>query len=181
MQVEINLLKRNGFLVLFYIWTLILFVSMTQESKEQNAGKEASKRYIKVPVGYLMVLRQGDNIFTQLENLASNEKIPSATISGMGFVNAKFGYFNRQTKQYDPKEFNDVELASMNGSIAWQDQKVSLHLHGVVTDKNFTSHGGHMLAAVVGTGSVEILITVHPNHLKRVMEPSIGANVLRLD
>jgi predicted DNA-binding protein with PD1-like motif len=140
-----------------------------------------TKRYKKVPLGYLMVLRQGDDLFVQLENLAKQEKIPSATLSGMGFVNATFGYFNQQTKEYDPKEFNDVELASLNGSIAWQDRAVSLHLHGVVTDKTFAAHGGHLLAATVGAGSVELLVTVHPHRLNRVKDPAIGANVLRLD
>jgi predicted DNA-binding protein with PD1-like motif len=102
---------------------------------------DSHKRYIKVPAGYLMVLRQGDDVYAQLENLATTEKIPSATISGMGFVKAKFGFFNQETKEYDPREFNDVEMASMSGTIAWQKGKVSLHIHGVVTDKNFNACG----------------------------------------
>lgn len=147
----------------------------------QHSNKTPMKRYIKVPTGYLMVLRQGDDVFTHLEELAQKERLPSANFTGMGFVNAKFGYFNRETKQYDPKKFNDVELASLTGSIAWQDQKPSLHVHGVVTDKNFQAYGGHLLAATVGTGSVEILVTVHDKPLERVMEQPLGANVLSLE
>ncbi len=160
---------------------LFFLLTLAVKTAAQSTGKDTHRRYSKVPAGYLMVLRQGDDVFAQLEMLTTKEKIPSATLSGMGFVDAKFGYFNRKTKQYDPKEFKDVELASLTGSIAWQNQKPSLHLHGVVTDKRFAAHGGHLLAATVGTGSVEILITVHPKTLKRVMEPSIGANVLNLD
>jgi predicted DNA-binding protein with PD1-like motif len=74
-----------------------------------------------------------------------------------------------------------VELASMQGSIAWQDGKVSLHTHGVVTDKDFKAYGGHLLNAVVGTGSVEILVTVHDKKLERVMEQPLGANVLHIE
>ena len=99
----------------------------------------------------------------------------------MGFVDAKFGFFNFETKQYEPKEFKGVELASMSGTIAWQDGKVSLHTHGVVTDKDFNAHGGHMLEATVGTGSVEILVTLHDKSLQRIMEQPLGANVLKLE
>ncbi|WP_346315894.1 PPC domain-containing DNA-binding protein [Chitinophaga sp. YIM B06452] len=159
------------------ILLLCLFIS---KAAAQNNAMDTIPRYIKVPAGYLMVLRQGDDVLAQLESLAVKEKIPSANFAGMGFVNARFGFFNFQTKEYEPKEFNNVELASMRGSIAWQQGKVSIHAHGVVTDREFKAYGGHMLGAVVGTGSVEILITVHDKMLERKMEDPPGANVLRL-
>lgn len=49
--------------------------------------------YIKTPSGYLMVLRQGDDVFKEIEKMAVAEKIPSANFTGMGFVNARFGFF----------------------------------------------------------------------------------------
>ncbi|GAB3342812.1 hypothetical protein GCM10027299_57960 [Larkinella ripae] len=161
----------------FILLILLTFLARPGTAQPDN---QSPKRYIRVPAGYLMVLRQGDDVFAHLEAFAQTEKIPSATFTGMGFVNVKFGYFNRKTKQYDPKEFEDVELASLTGSIAWQDQKPSLHIHGVVTDKRFQAYGGHLLAATVGTGSVEIMITVHDKPLQRVMEQPLGANVLQL-
>lgn len=145
-----------------------------------NNKQDTTKRYTKVPAGYLMVLRQGDNIFAEIEKLAVKEKIPSANLSAMGFVNARFGFFNFQTKAYEPKEFNNVEMASMSGTIAWQDNKVSLHIHGVVTDKTFQAYGGHLLEATVSTGSLEVLVTVHDKTLQRKMELPLGANVLQL-
>lgn len=163
-------------------YLLLFFLSVMFSAQTSTATHaDTQKRYIKVPAGFLMVLRQGDNIFEQLETLANHEKIKSANFTGMGFVNARFGFFNKETKAYDPKEFNEVEMASMNGSMAWQDDKVSLHIHGVVTDKNFQAFGGHMLAATVSTGSVEIMITVHDKKLERVMEQPLGANVLNLE
>jgi len=162
-----------------YLLAVLLFTGLSENVNAQNM--DSTKRYIKVPAGYLMVLRQGDDVFSQLENLANTEKIPSANISGMGFVNVKFGFFNQETKEYDPKEFSKVEMASMSGTIAWQKGKVSLHVHGVVTDKTFSAFGGHMLAATVSTGSVEILVTLHDKKLERVMEQPLGANVLNLE
>jgi uncharacterized protein len=146
----------------------------------QASSPGITDKYIKTPTGFLMVLNQGDSLMPYLETLMIKENIPSATVTGIGFVNAVFGFYNRQTKDYDPKTFNDVELASMNGSAAWQNGKPSLHLHGVVTDHNFQAFGGHLLAAVVGTGSLEITITVHNKKLERKIDESIGANVLQV-
>lgn len=159
---------------------ILLFICFVLNVNKTMAQIKIEK-YIKVPAGYLMVLHQGDDVLAQIEEMAVKEKIPSANFTGMGFVNAKFGFFNFETKQYEPKEFKDVELASMTGSIAWQNDSVSLHTHGIVTDKNFNAFGGHILAATVGTGSVEILITVHDRKLERVMEQPLGANVLSLE
>jgi predicted DNA-binding protein with PD1-like motif len=163
-----------------FFLAMILILLAALAAAGQSTPKNM-KRYTKVPAGYLMVLRQGDSILHEIEVLAQAEKIPSATFSGMGFVTVTFGFFDFKTKQYTPKEFKDVELASMQGTIAWQKGKVSLHAHGVVTDKSFQAFGGHILHGAVSTGSVEILVTVHDKKLERVMEEELGANVLRLE
>ena len=141
---------------------------------------DTTRRYIKVPAGYLMVLRQGDDVFSQIGKMATVENFPAATFTGMGFVNATFGFFNFKTKKYAPKDFKDMELASMTGSVAWQDGKASMHIHGVVTGKDFKAYGGHLLKATVSTGSLEIMFTLHDKPLKRVKEEPLGANVLQL-
>ncbi|RZK18788.1 MAG: DNA-binding protein [Pedobacter sp.] len=162
------------------LFCLLLFVLSIFSLKINAQDSNQAKRYIKTPTGFFMVLRQGDDVLSHLENFALKENIPSATYSGMGFVNAKFGFFNFKTKEYEPKEFSDVELASMTGSIAWQKGKVSLHTHGTVTGKDFKAYGGHLLTAIVGTGSVEITIMVHQQKLERIKEEPLGANVLNL-
>jgi predicted DNA-binding protein with PD1-like motif len=144
------------------------------------ASSGQSKKYTKVPAGFLMVLRQGDSIMPHLEALAINEDIPSANFTGMGFVNIRFGFFNASTKQYDPKDFSNVELASMSGSIAWKDGKPSIHAHGVVAGNDFNCYGGHILSGTVGTGSLEILVTVHRKKMERKKDESIGAEVLEV-
>jgi len=159
------------FLVLL---SLFFAIGMTAQDKSK-------KRYIKVPEGYLMVLLQGDNILKELENFATAEKIPSANFTGMGFVTMTFGYYDFKKKKFNPKEFKDMELASMNGTIAWQKGKPSIHAHGVVTDENFSAFGGHILDGIVGTGSLEVMILVHDQTLERKHEDDIGANVLCID
>jgi len=158
-----------------------LFTSLIQFAFAQTKTNPQMKRYVKVPAGYLMVLRQGDDILNELTHFAKQEKVLAANFTGMGFVRMKFGFFNFETKEYDPKEFNGVELSSMHGTIAWQKGEVSIHAHGIVTDKNFQAFGGHILGGTVGTGSVEIMITIHDKVFERKFEEEIGANVLSLD
>ncbi|MCK8491568.1 DNA-binding protein [Spirosoma sp. RP8] len=148
--------------------------------QQSTPAHAVSPKYMSTPTGYVMVLRQGDNVLYELEQLAVNEKIPSASFSGFGFVHPTFGFWNAEKKDYDPKSMRDTEMASMTGSIAWKDDKPALHVHGVVTDKNFNAFGGHILALEVGTGSVEITITVHKKRLEREVDQTTGAAVLRL-
>ncbi len=152
----------------------ILLLSIIQASAQK-------KQYTKVPEGYLMVLEQGDEILKKLEDFAVAEGIPSANFTGMGFVNMKFGYFNFDTKEYEPKQFKDVELAAMQGTIAWQKGKISIHAHGVVTDRNFQAFGGHILDGKVGKGTLEVMIFVHDKKFERVKDEKKGFNVLCLE
>ena len=160
---------------------VVLLLGIVSPLWSQDKKDEAMKRYMKVPSGYLMVLRQGDNVLQQLEQFAKEEGIPSANFTGMGFVDATFGFFDFKTKKYNPKEFKGVELASLQGTIAWKSKEISIHAHGVVTDQSFQAFGGHLLQAVVGTGSVEILIIVHDKSFERKKDESLGADVLRLE
>lgn len=159
---------------------LFLF-SFSLQSSGQDKIRSSVKRYVKVPAGYLMVLRQNDRVIEQLQNFARAEKILSANFTGMGFVNITFGFFDFETKKYAPRDFKSVELVSMHGTIAWKKDSASIHAHGVVADKTFQAFGGHILKATVGTGSVEILITVHDKPFERKKDDSIGADVLSLD
>jgi len=162
----------------FWIGLILIATLVTEKANAQKTQPEIP-RYSKVSSGYLMVLRQGDNIFEEIEALAQKENVPSANFTGMGFVNMTFGFYDFKKKEYDPKqEFKDMELASMQGSIAWQKGKVSIHAHGTVTGKDFKAYGGHILSGSVSTGSLEIMVIVHDKKFERVKEEKLGANVL---
>jgi uncharacterized protein len=165
--------------ILLFVNLCLSIVCFAQQNSSQPA-KDSMPLYQKTPTGYLMVLREGADVLQSLEQLAIAENIPSAGFTGMGFVHAEFGFFNFDTKEYDPKSFRNVELASLTGSIAWQNGKPSLHTHGVITGKDFAAFGGHVLKLSVSTGSVELHITRYDKRLTRKEETPPGANVLQL-
>jgi uncharacterized protein len=142
-----------------------------------NPGR-ASEKYVRSRDGYSMVLRQGDDALAQLKAFAEKEKPRGASFTGLGFGHATFGYFNRATKQYEPREFRDVELASLTGSIAWQNAAPSIHAHAVATGPDFQAHGGHLLRFEVGTGSLELHIVDTATRFERVRDEALGANIL---
>jgi uncharacterized protein len=175
MNIKSTLLKSYiGFVVAF---ALIAISARAQTAINANV-EHTMKSYSKVSNGYIMVLKQHQNLFDELERLATDEKIPSANFTGMGFVNITFGYFNFGTKEYQPGDYSNVELASMHGSIAWKEGRPSVHAHGVVGDQKFEAHAGHILKATVSTGSLEIMVTVHDKQFERRRDERLGADVL---
>ena len=149
--------------------------------KRETSADAPARRSIRTSSGYLMVLREGDDVFAQLEQLAERERIPSASFVGMGFLSeVTFGFYDFGKKAFDPKSFAKVELTNMTGTIAWQKGKPSIHAHGVVAGADFAAVGGHLLALTVGTGSLEITIVLHPTRLERIVDPVIEANILQL-
>ena len=143
------------------ILTILFFMALITAHAQEKVTTEKC-RYIKTAYGYLMVLREGDDVLANIENLAKEKKIPSANFTGIGFASeATFGFFDFNAKKFNPKTFNKVEMGSLTGSIAWKEGKPSIHIHGVATDDKFNAYGGHILALKVGTGSMEIYITTH--------------------
>ncbi len=153
-------------------------LSIAQAQQSNDASK---CRYVKTATGYLMVLREGDNVIESIEKLVKEEKIPSGNFTGIGFAQEViFGFYDFNLKKFNPKTFNKVEMGSITGSIAWNGEKPSLHIHGVATDEKFNAYGGHILSLKVGTGSMEVYITLNNGKLERKVEQPLNANVLQL-
>jgi predicted DNA-binding protein with PD1-like motif len=161
---------------------IIALAAIASAALPAQAEDAEPSRFIKTPTGYLMVLRRGDDVLASLEKLAETEDIPSASLAGIGFLSeVTFGFYDFAKKEFAPKTFHDVEMAGMIGSIAWKDRKPSVHAHATVAGRDFLAVGGHVLAAKVGTGSVEIAVTTHDRRLQRKVDPDVGADVLQLD
>ena len=141
----------------------------------------SASKYLHTRTGFLMVLTQGDDLFAELDTLATQENLTSASLTGFGFAGSvTFGFFDYAKRDYDPATYRDREMTGITGTLAWKDGKPSIHAHGVGGGPDFKVTGGHLLALTVGRGSLEVTIAVHDTRLERREEPSIGANILRL-
>lgn len=142
--------------------------------------KKVTTSYRKTDTGFIMVLSEGDDVLGSIEALAEKESIGGATFTGMGFIEATFGFFNSKNKEYEPKEFPPMELASLTGTIARENGKPSLHAHGLVSGKDFSAHGGHLLKGTVGKGTLEVTVFTHGTELVRKEDPKLGAKAIEL-
>lgn len=159
----------------------ILFFLIFNIANAQQKEDGQKCRYTKTTYGYLMVLREGDNVLALIGNLAKEQQIPSANFTGIGFAQeVTFGFYDFNQKKFNPKTFNKVEMGSLTGSIAWSEGKPSIHIHGVATDDKFDAYGGHILVLKVGTGSMEVYITLNQEKLERKVEQPLNANVLQI-
>ncbi|MEO6176426.1 MAG: PPC domain-containing DNA-binding protein [Flavobacterium circumlabens] len=159
----------------------LLFCWSANAMLAQQKEKNENCNYIKTASGYIMVLREGADVLAAIENLVLEKQIPSGNFTGIGFAQeVTFGFYDFNEKKFNPKTFHKVEMGSLTGSIAWSDAKPSIHMHGVATDDQFDAYGGHILALKVGTGSIEVYITLNKQKLERKVEFPLGANVLQL-
>ncbi|MBZ9792611.1 DNA-binding protein [Rhizobium sp. 3T7] len=109
------------------------------------------------------------------------EDIPSAMLSGFGFAGRiTFGFFDFEAREYSPKSYENLEVTNLTGSLAWKNGKPLPHLHATAGNSSFAAIGGHLLALEVGRGSMEIHVMTLPDRLERIVDASIGANVLLL-
>ena len=160
----------------------MLFCSLQNSLQAQQKNNNSTCQYVKTTTGYLMVLREGDDVLASIENLVKEKQIPSGNFTGIGFgQEVVFGFYDFKEKKFNPKTFTKVEMGNLTGSIAWNGTKPSLHIHGIATDDKFDAYGGHILSLKVGTGSMEIYITVNDQKLERKIEQPLNANVLQLN
>ena len=67
---------------------------------------DPASKWWPTPTGLLMVLRQGNDVLAELEDLTSREAIDGATFCGFGFAGSvTFGFFDYDRKEYVPKKF----------------------------------------------------------------------------
>jgi uncharacterized protein len=94
---------------------------------------------------------------------------------------AKLGWFNCETKQYDPAcvLHEQVELLSLIGDIALKDGEPQVHAHVVVGRSDGTAHGGHLLEARVRP-TCELILTESPSHLQKKVDPESGIALIQI-
>ena len=177
-MVTIKLIMMNG---TKKIMMTLLFCCLVNTIWAQQKEKNENCKYVKTASGYIMVLREGADVLASIENLVQEKQIPSGNFTGIGFAQeVTFGFYDFKEKKFHPRTFTKVEMGSLTGSIAWSGAKPSIHMHGVATDDKFDAYGGHILALKVGTGSMEVYITLNTEKLERKVEFPLGANVLQL-
>ena len=131
---------------------------------------------------YLVRLDKGEELISRLEQLAAEQDIAGGWISGVGAaLSVELGFYQMDKKVYSYRKLDRLmEVVSLGGPLAWHDDSPAIHLHGVVSDEQAQTYGGHVKKLIVG-GTCELFIHVwNKLQLQRTPSEEVGLNLLDL-
>ncbi|HTT25462.1 MAG TPA: PPC domain-containing DNA-binding protein [Thermoplasmata archaeon] len=126
---------------------------------------------------WMLRLDAGEPLVETLGEWARRERIQAASVlAGIGMVrDTEIGYYRGTA--YDKATFPEpLELLGLAGSIAWEEDRPSLHLHLLGGRGDHTTVGGHLFGTTVAV-LAEITVQVFPGH--RFRRPPVPGTVLR--
>ena len=120
-----------------------------------------------------------DEILTQLAQIAEQEQIKLAEITGLGALKElEISVFDIQEKVYYNNTYAEaMELLSLTGTVTRMDGAPYLHLHATAGDGTGKAVGGHLKKAVI-SATAEIIIRMFEGTVERKHNEAIGLNLL---
>jgi hypothetical protein len=116
----------------------------------------------KTGLAFVVVCRLdgGTDLLEGIKNAAERHKVKSGSFNAIGVLSpARVGYLDKSTMSYKAIEFTEhVELLSCTGLITQKDDKIDVHAHLVVADKDGNAHGGHALTGCIVDVTCELVI-----------------------
>lgn len=140
-------------------------------------------KYRKLAAGtetsFVVILDDGDEAVECLQRFARENDVTAGRFTGLGaFSEVVLGFFEFETKDYHRIPIAEqVEVASLVGDFALHGDEVKLHPHIVVSKRDGTAHGGHLLEGRVHP-TLEVLVTLSPTGLRRRTDPETGLALL---
>ena len=131
---------------------------------------------------YLVRLDKGERLMESLEQFVHETKLRVGWVNGIGgALEAELGFYDLDSKKYQYQRFEGLsEIVSLSGSLAFDENgKLIVHLHGVLSDKQYQTMGGHVKDLVAGA-TLELF--VHLSHLPvtRKLDGEVGLPLLDL-
>ena len=126
-------------------------------------------------------LDRGEEVVTSIENACQKSCVRLGTVSAIGAVDhAVVGLYRVEEQEYHSNTFDmPLEIVGLTGNVTTKEGKVYLHLHAALADETGRVVGGHLNEARV-SATCEIFIRRLEGEVERVLDPSIGLNVLDL-
>lgn len=118
---------------------------------------------------HVLRLDPGDDVLTAIRDLAQREKIAAGTLTGLGSVDAvTLGFLDPASGEYVKRRFEErMEVAGLTGSLSMDGERPHVHLHAVVSPREFLAYAGHVHDAKVGA-VLEVYVTAFAGRLERV-------------
>jgi uncharacterized protein len=124
---------------------------------------------------HVLVFERGEEVMAELEAWCRDRSVSAARFTAIGACSdVLLGWFDWKAKRYREIPVDEqVELLSMVGDVALEDNEPAVHAHAVVGRSNGTVRGGHLLRARVRP-TLELVIDEAPDHLRKRHDPESG-------
>jgi len=148
----------------FYLLIITLFTTMAASAQIANSTTKTITAeeldYRKDGNNYLLVLKRGQPLIASLTAFMQKEKLPGASLSGIGAVEKiEIAYYDLTAKKYKYKKFEpSMEVLALTGNVGYFENKPIVHAHIALGGPDFMVHGGHVKEAEVSL-ILEIFIT----------------------
>ncbi|MDZ7672612.1 MAG: PPC domain-containing DNA-binding protein [Halanaerobiales bacterium] len=95
---------------------------------------------------YMGRLDKDDDLLEKLTEVINENEIDTGVIKVIGAVqNAKIGFYNQDTNQYEYMTFDrEMEIVSCIGNISYLEGERFIHAHIVLADEDGSCYGGHL-------------------------------------
>ena len=125
---------------------------------------------------------KGEEILTQLKNIALKEEIKLASVRALGATDDfTVGVFKVDEKKYYANHFTgDFEIVSLTGTISTMNGEYYAHLHMSAGDEQGRVFGGHLNEAII-SATCEMVIEVIDGQVDRIHDESVGLNLFHLN
>ena len=126
-------------------------------------------------------LDRGEEVVAGIEEACKKASVQVGTVSAIGAVDhAVIGLYRVEEQQYYSNTFDlPLEIVGLTGNVTTKEGKIYLHLHAAFADETGRVIGGHLNEAKV-SATCEIFIRRLEGEVERVLDPSIGLDVLDL-
>lgn len=127
---------------------------------------------------HMLRLDRGEEFIGELKQFCLKEKIQGGWFWGLGAISeAELAFYNLTEKKYYSKVFSRaMEVVSLTGNVAFKDGEIIIHSHGVFSNQEAQTIGGHINKLVVAA-TLEIFLQIQVA-TRRVFSKDIGLNLL---
>lgn len=106
---------------------------------------------------HIIKIQKGEYVRQEIEKYVFKHQLGFCKLEAIGMLSeVKIGFLNDQG-DYDWKTFDEGELVSFLGNVAWVDQKPAMHAHLTLGLSDYSVVGGHFGEAKV-SGVVELFL-----------------------
>lgn len=105
--------------------------------------------------------------------------IDNGSIQGIGAVkDPELASYDLSKKIYKKHEMSGIfEILGLNGDISLLDNQRMVHLHTVLGDEHYQTHGGHLMQGKIGVTG-EFMITPMKGKVNRTFNKETGLSLI---